>query len=436
MNVGRLIRSRQRSLERRSPPLETSLTTDADRSSFFIALVFVDIFVGLADAISLPYFVLFLVDKAGLNPLSLGAVLTARAISSIAFSSLFGAWIDRRTTLKPLVLALAGSSIGYGLLGFATNLPALIAIAALPIAIGAAAFSQSVALIKRCFDRSSTHTVNRAIGVLRASWSLAWAFGPMLGAAIVALAGFRGAFLASGAAALAAFAALAFARAKALPREAAHPVRPVEASGGPTIAIAFSAITLFYTAMFLSQFAFPIVVTTSLGGATGDVGIAMSLCAALEIVVMGAIIWRPLKRGERVAIVVGFAAFVICCLALAYAQSVAAVFWAQVPRAIAIGLVTYLGISFLQTLMPNRAGAAAALFSNAGQLGSVLAALGVGALAKAFGYSAIFFVGAGLSAVGLVLVCLTPSQLGETGPMLGLGAQSGRDDKAKAETVG
>ena len=199
---------------------EASLTTDADRSSFFIGLVIVDIFVGLADAISLPYIVLFLVDRAGLSPLSLSAILTARAASSIAFSTAFGAWIDKRTSLKPLVLALAGTSIGYGLLGFTTNFLALTIIAALPIAIGAAAFSQSVALIKRCFDRSSPHTVNRAIGVMRASWSLAWAFGPMVGAVIVGAAGFRGAFLASGASGLAALAALAFVRSKALSREA------------------------------------------------------------------------------------------------------------------------------------------------------------------------------------------------------------------------
>jgi SET family sugar efflux transporter-like MFS transporter len=385
------------------------LTTDADRSSFFIALVVVDIFVGLADAISLPYIVLFLVEKAGLSPLSLSVVLTARAVGSIAFSAAFGAWIDKRTTLTPLILALAGSAVGYGLLGFTTNFLALIVIAAFPIAIGAAAFSQSVALVKRCFDRSSPHTVNRAIGVLRASWSLAWAFGPVIGAVIVGAAGFRGAFLASGASGLAALAALAFVRAKALPREAFQAARLAQANGGLAIGIAFAALVLFYTAMYLSQFAFPIVVTTTLGGATSDVGIAMSLCAALEIVVMGAIIWRPFKRGERMAIAVGFAAFVVCCLTLALARSVDAVFWAQVPRAVAIGLVTYLGISFLHSLMPHRAGAAAALFSNAGQLGSVLAALSVGGLAKAFGFASVFAVCAVLSAAGLACVCLTPA---------------------------
>ena len=91
-------------------------------------------------------------------------------------------------------------------------------------------------------------------------------------------------------------------------------------------------------------------------------------------------------------------------------RSVGGVFWAQIPRAVGIALVTYLGISFLHSLMPHRAGAAAALFSNAGQLGSVLAALSVGGLAKAFGYASIFTVCAFLSAAGLALVCLTPAE--------------------------
>jgi SET family sugar efflux transporter-like MFS transporter len=162
--------------------------------------------------------------------------------------------------------------------------------------------------------------------------------------------------------------------------------------------------------MFLGSIPLPIVLTTSLGGVESDVGITMSLCAALEIVVMGALIWRPLQRGERVAIVAGFAAFIVYFAALTLAHSVAAVFWAQIPRAIGIALVTYLGISFLHSLMPHRAGAAAALFSNAGQLGSVLAALSVGGLAKAFGYASTFTVCAFLSAAGLALVCLTPAE--------------------------
>ena len=386
-----------------------ALTTDADRSSFFIALVVVDIFVGLADAISGPYIVLFLVDKAGLGPLGLSAILTVRALSAIAFSTVFGAWIDKRTTLAPLLLALAGSSVGYALLGFTTNFVVLFVIAAVPIAIGSAAFSQSIALVKLEFNRASPHTVNRAIGVMRASFSLAWAIGPAVGAILVGTTGFRGAFLASAASGVTALAALTLVRARPIPADAVHVHRAKPANGGLAIILAFAALALFHTAMFLGSIALPIVLTTSLSGAESDVGITMSLCAALEIVVMGALIWRPLQRGERAAIVAGFAAFIVYFIALTLAHSVGAVFWAQIPRAIGIALVTYLGISFLQSLLPHRAGAAAALFSNSGQLGQVLAALGTGGLAKAFGYESIFIVCAILSAAGLALVSLTPA---------------------------
>src|SRR6185312_15843755 len=184
------------------------LTTDAERSSFFIALVAVDVLAGLADAVSGPYVVLFLVDQAHLSPVLLGAVLTARALAGIAFATGFGTWVDRRTSVAPLLLALAGSSVGYASLGFTTSFALLMVIAALPIAIGAAAFSQSIALVKRSFERASLHTANRAIGVLRASWSLAWAIGPAIGAVVVDAFGFRGVFFTSAAFSATALAAL------------------------------------------------------------------------------------------------------------------------------------------------------------------------------------------------------------------------------------
>lgn len=385
------------------------MTPHADRSSFFLALVVVDVLAGLADAMSGPYIVLFLVDQARLSPLLLGVILTARALAGIAFATGLGGWVDRKTSVVPLLLALTGSSIGYASLGFTTNFALLLVIAALPVAMGAAAFSQSVALVRRRFEHSSFHTASRALGVLRASWSLAWAIGPALGAVAVAAFGFRGVFFMSAGSALVALAALALVRAEPVSGDAGHGIRPKPENGGPAIALAFTGLALFHTAMFLGSIPLAIVMTTSLGGANSDVGWAYSLCAALEIVVMGAIIWRPLKRGERPAIVVGFAVFVAYFIALALARSIAAVLWAQILRAIGIGLVTYLGISFLHSFMPHRAGAAAALFSNAGQLGSVFAALSVGLLAQAFGYQSVFVACAIITAAGLVTVCLAPA---------------------------
>jgi len=385
------------------------LATHADRSSFFIALVVVDVLAGLADAMSGPYLVLFLVDQARLSPLLLSAVLTARAVAGIAFATGLGGWVDRKPGVAPLLLALAGSSVGYALLGFTTNFALLLVIAAIPVAIGAAVFSQSIALVRRGFAQASFHTASRALGVLRASSSLAWAIGPAIGAVVVGAFGFRGVFFTSAGSAAVALATLTLVRPRPVSGDAGQENRSKPLNGGPAITFAFTALALFHTAMFLGSIPLAIVLTTSLGGVKSDVGLAYSLCAALEIVVMGALIWRPLKRAERPAIVAGFAVFMAYFLALALAQSVAAVLWAQILRAIGIALVTYLGISFLHSLMPHRAGAAAALFSNAGQLGSVFAALGAGLLAQAFGYASIFVVCAILSAAGLVMVWLTPA---------------------------
>ena len=329
------------------------LPTDVDRSAFFIALVVVDVLAGLADSISGPYVVLFLVDQARLGPLPLSAVLTARALGGIAFATTFGAWVDRRTSVRPLLLALAGSSVGYALLAFTKDFAVLLVIAAIPMAIGAAAFSQSIALVKRHFDRANLYTANRAIGVLRASWSLAWAIGPAIGAAVVGALGFRGAFFTSAGSGVAALIALALVRARPVfgRRSPWPPAKARERRSGDRARLHWPCL-VSHRVVQVDPFRWP-VVTTSLGGITSDVGLMYSLCAALEIVVMGALIWRPLKRGERTAIVAGFAVFAAYFVVLALARSVGPVFWAQILRAIAIGLVTYLGIGFLQSLPPH-----------------------------------------------------------------------------------
>ena len=379
-------------------------SAEARRSAFFLALVAIDVLAGLADAVSQPYMILYLVDHLGFTPLELTAALTVRAVSSIVIGTAFGRWIDRRPGVAPLAIALGGAALGYGALAFTTSFWAVLLISGGPVAFGAAAFPQSMALVKSNFARSNPSTANRALGVVRAAWSLAWAIGPAVGAAAVAIIGFRGILLLSAGCAASALVTLVAVGAKPEPHMTAVAHRHEEASsGGSTIALAFSAITLFHTAMFLGAIPLAIFMTGPLGGAESDVGYAFSLCAALEIVVMGALIWRPLKRGQRGAILLGFAAFVAYFVALSLARSVDFVLLAQVLRAVAIGIISYQGISFLHALLPHHPGAASALFANAGQIGSVVASLSVGLLADVFGYSSIFAVCAALSGFGFVL---------------------------------
>ncbi len=336
-----------------------------------------------------------------LAPLALGAILTARAVGGIAFATAFGSWVDRRTSIAPLLLALAGSSIGYGLLGLTTDFALLFVIAAVPAAIGAAAFSQSIALVKRNFDHANVRTVDRAIGVMRASWSLAWAIGPAIGAAVVVLFGFRGGVFrerrvrrdrpgdaGAGARETGSSAPRNPRDPNSLERRLRGRARlrgPRPVSHRAVHGIDPASHRPHYDAGRSEERCRPGV--QPLCGA-GNRGHGRAHLEAAQA--------RP-AHGDRA----GFVAFVAYFVVLALAQSVAAVLWAQILRAIAIALVTYLGIGFLHSLMPHRAGAAAALFSNAGQVGSVLSALGAGLLAQAFGYTSIFAACAVLSAAGL-----------------------------------
>ena len=110
---------------------------------------------------------------------------------------------------------------------------------------------------------------------------------------------------------------------------------------------------------------------------------------------------RPsLLLGYR-GMAIGFVAIALYFVAAALAPSVAAIVWSQVLRAVGIGLVSCVGISYLQNLMPNRIGAAAVLYSNTSQIGQLLAGLVAGAWAEVFDYHSLFWVCAVASLAGL-----------------------------------
>ena len=60
-----------------------------------------------------------------------------------------------------------------------------------------------------------------------------------------------------------------------------------------------------------------------------------------------------------------------------------------------------IGISYLQDLLPNRVGAASALYGNTGQVGQLLAGVAAGAWAQAYDYASLFWPCAVAGLVGL-----------------------------------
>ncbi len=380
------------------------------RTPFFLPITVAVLFIGVGDAVGGSYLTLFAVDQGRMNPLQLGIFLAVLALSGIAVNTAFGRWFDDRPSVVPVFLALVMTAGGYFALTVTTRFYLLLLIACGPLAASLACFPQLFALAKGHLDQVGAETAERGTAMIRGTWSIAWAIGPALGALIISRFDFYGVFMTS--ALCAGFAILSLASGQvpaASPRKLAIRSRLATQLSGQTW-FAASSLVLFHMAMFMGSIALPIVTTHELRGTKADVGLIFSVCAFLEVLVMSTFVIRPSKAGRRHWVSFGFVAFVLYFLVATWSSSVALLLGAQVLRAIGIGLIGYQGISYVQALMPNQVGIAAALFFNTANAGFLLSSLTAGLWAQAFGYRSMFLACAALSGLGLLLLHFRPTK--------------------------
>jgi len=300
------------------------------------------------------------------------------------------------------LLCLSGAIAGYGLCSLTENRWALMAIAFLLLGLGQGSFALLFALAKRRLDREEPAVCASGMAALRLMASLSWAIGPAVAAVLIRAWGFAGVFrggaLCGGAALLSVLAGWP----RTIPDlDAEH--EHVSIRELPNIWMPAVALTLFHAAMFMGANAQSVVAVDVLGGSERDVGLLFSLCAALEVMVMGVFVLRPAKRASRMLLAAGFVAFAGFFLSPVLWPSLSTLYWAQSLRAIGIGVIGVIGMLFVQQLMPNQAGAASALFGNTVSGGWLLSGIGTGGLAQAFGYWSIFSLCAALSVIGGLL---------------------------------
>lgn len=352
----------------------------------------------LAEAVAGSYMALLAVAKIGMSPLELSAFLTLSAVSGIAVTTLFGHRHDRNPVMWPLLVALVAKAVGYGLCAVLTETWMLLLNAFFLFGLSSASFALLFAIAKGYLDRVGGAAVQRGMAALRLTSSLAWAIGPALGAGLVAVWSFEGVFAGAAVLAVLALGLVIFGRIEAVPAdlgERAKITLDVVLAAAPAVI----AMTAFHLVMFMGSNAMSIVVIEELGTAT-DVGLLFSLCAALEVLVMAVFVVRPVEGDTRWLLLVGFVLFALYFVMPIIWPTLASLYWGQIPRAIAIGIISVLGMAYIQGLLPGRAGIASALFGNTMSAGFLLSGLGTGLWAEGFGYWSLFIVCAVVSLVG------------------------------------
>jgi SET family sugar efflux transporter-like MFS transporter len=358
---------------------------------------------GIADSMIGPYLVLFGADEAQLSPVQVGVFMSVIAVSGLAFSTWLGRRYDRSASRAPAFIAVAAPAVGYLALTTTTSYALLLLIAAALLGTGMAAFPQLFTLARTHLDRSAGGAARRGTPALRSVWSLAWAVGPLIGAAVLGWQGYRG---------LMVLTALAFALvAVPLLLLGATPAAPPRAAAGDAgtrltrpMLLAAASFTLFHTAMLAGSVALPLYLTRTLERPDRDVGLLFSVCALVEIPAALSLTLLPARVRKQRVILLGMVLFVAYFLLVAASSSMPLLIGTQLARGVAIAVVGALGITYVQDLLPKATGRATALFSNTFTTGSLISGILAGAAAQALGYRAALLLCGGLSAAGCVLL--------------------------------
>jgi SET family sugar efflux transporter-like MFS transporter len=355
---------------------------------------------GIADSMVGSYLVLFAADVAGFSAVQVGIFASAPALGGLVISWLVGRRFDHRPTRSYAVAVTGLGAFGLAMMTMTTSFLVLVMLAVTFLGALAAAFPQLFAIARASFGESEAG--QRSAPLLRSAWSLAWAIGPLIGAAVLARAGFT-AILWAAAGVLAGTATLVALAVPALqPAGDRHvdgrPDAPAGDGGMRTIALFTTSIALFFTAMYAGSIALPLYVTRGLHERGTTVGVLFSVCAAVEIVAALALAALPTTFSQRRLILTGMGTFVLYFLLTVLAHGMTLLVIGQVARGIAIAVVGAAGIRLFQDLLAPANGRATTLFANASTAGSLIAGVLAGVTIETFGYTTTLLLCAGTAA--------------------------------------
>ncbi|MET1532452.1 sugar efflux transporter [Burkholderia sola] len=406
--------------------------------AYFVPLAAAALMLGVAMSFTAPYLSLFGVEAAGMSPFLAGIFMTLIAASGVVASTWAGRWSDRRDRHRPLlVVSLAAAALGFALLCVLRTHGPVIAAGTILLGAGAVSLSQIFSFARAVLPVADDAQRELASAALRTMLSIAWVFGPALGALILAQTGFTGLFLAASAGFVACAAIVAripeparrtaavHVRAKNH-APAPHDVRAAAIVVAPRASVlrTLVALTLIGLAANATMIVLPLYIVRALGGTPANVSAALGLAALLEIPMM---LWLGMRSTRLdkarwlTACALVHAAYFI---GLATVTRVNLILPLQLLSACVVAITSCLGMTRVCDLMPTRPGTATAMFFSTARVGSIASGVLSGACVDLFGYRATFAGCCGLALVACVLLAV--EAYGKRGGAGGESGESGR----------
>ncbi|WP_312877657.1 MFS transporter [Lentzea indica] len=379
-------------------------------SRTFLQLSVISVVSGVSMAFAMPFNSLFLTSEVKVTPVQLSAFLIASPLASVLASTIMGKLSDGRVQRRYLLVAGGVSgAIGYGLFAVLRDYWFLLGTSVIFVAITSSLLPQIFA-----YGRAVSRGPSMMVSVLRTLLSVAWVAGPPLAALMVAETGWVGLFTATALLQLG-VAVLAF----TLPVPVAEPEEKVEEEEtGPSrggMSVVAAAFVFLQGAVGLAVSGLPLFVTTELHGTAGDAGLAMGLCAALEIPM---ILWfgsLANRMSQHKLVLVGAVIALSYHGLMLFTDAVWQVMAAQLLHATVISLVMGVGLTYFQSLDLGRPGHASTMFSNTQIVGGMIAGALLGA-SQQLGFRWVYGFSLTMCVLGLALLLVAGRVTGSSRP--------------------
>ncbi|MDX8053867.1 sugar efflux transporter [Lentzea sp. BCCO 10_0798] len=372
-------------------------------SRTFLQLSGISVVCGVSMAFALPFGSLFLTSEIKVTPFQLGFFLIVSPVAQVVASTIMGRLSDGRVQRRYLLAAggVAGA-VGYGLFAVLRDYWFLLGTSVVFIAITGALLPQLFA-----YGRQVSQGPSMVVSVLRTLLSVAWVAGPPVAALLVAKTGWVGLFAST---ALLQLGVAVLALTLPVPPARAEEEKAEEAAGsaGGTMVVVSAAFLFLQGAVGLAVSGLPLFITTELHGTAGDAGLAMGLCAALEIPMM---LWfgsLANRMSQHRLVLIGAAISLSYHGLMVFTDSIWQVMAAQLLHAAAISLIMGVGITYFQSLDPGRPGHATTMFSNTQIVGGMVAGALLG-VSQQLGFRWVYGFSLAMCVVGLALLLVAGS---------------------------
>ena len=365
---------------------------------------------GMAISLSAPFLSIYFTEQLGVSVGVFGIFLAVTLIAGIWISILIGKRSDLGLNRKNIYLvstlcnALAFS--GYLLIKDFTILFVYMTVFT---ALGAPGMPQLFAIAREAVNRSQSTDHAFANSTLRSAFSLGFITGPLFGTLLLEAVGFNGIFSGTiGIFLLVALLVFTFLKSNAELKTSGtgKTAQSIRLHQNRTILLPFLVLTLLYVAHWMSNLNTALFITNNLGGTTKDVGLVSSICAALEIPFMIMLGLLSAKYSNRILMmygaILGGAYYLVVILSGAMWQLLTA----QILLAFFVAVISAIGISYMQDLLPSMPGYASTLYSNSSTIGRLVGSLVGGGIATIVGYRYSFlfcFILVSIAAIMLVV---------------------------------